>query len=64
MYEDKLVEVHCPRCGGPISYNENYFCQGRGLYCEWTLSHAEDGRPLAKDLATWGRIKHAMGITE
>lgn len=29
----------CPRCGGEIVYNGNYFCGSYGRGCNWALAH-------------------------
>jgi hypothetical protein len=65
VYEDALVEVHCPKCGGPITYNGNYFCQGFGQWCDWALSHGENGVPMNRvDQKVWAQIRFAMNIEE
>lgn len=43
----QLTDVRCPRCGSPITYNGNYYCQawgwrGLSVTCNWALPHPQE----------------------
>lgn len=41
----------CPRCGGEIVYNGNYFCSSYAIeWCGWALSDNQRNTSLARTL--------------
>jgi len=37
----KPTNEKCPKCGGTIEYNGNYFCQHWNDTCDWALPHPQ-----------------------
>lgn len=68
--EGNHTGVRCPRCGGEVIYNGNYFCEywvyrGRpprpldNGECDWVLSHDEEhGDPIGRvDRRVWRELR-------
>lgn len=63
--EDRPVPgVRCPKCGGQVVYNGNYFCEHFNGDCQWALSHgATNGEPIGRtDRRMWAEIQEALGL--
>lgn len=64
--QGKLTGVSCPKCGEPIVYNGNYFCDRWAFppraefgECDWALSHDDEtGGAIGEvDQRVWEQLK-------
>ena len=49
-----VLDKHCPKCRGAVTYNGNYYC----LDCDWALSERTDEQPWLRSLI---RARRARG---